>query len=120
MTTVNTTRCVEAYFRFLRSMADLEALTGMDQFGVNERALFQEILLAWSIEEPLSVRQAIDIERLGSPATLHKRLSRLRKMDLIDAVSEEGDRRTKFLVPTRKGLNYVEKISKAFQQSLPA
>ena len=120
MTTLKKTPSVEAYFRFLQLVSAVEALPGMDQFGVNERALFQEILLAWSMSEPLSVRQAIDIEHLGSPATLHKRVSRLRNMDLIDAVSEGGDRRTKYLVPTGKGLQYVERLSKAFQRSLSA
>ena len=75
-----------------------------------------EILLAWSQNEPLSVPLAIDIAHLGSPATLHKRLSRLRQMELIDAVSEEGDRRTKYLIPTGKGLRYVEKISQAMHR----
>ena len=117
MTTVNTTPSVDAYFRFLQMVAAVEALPGMDRFGVNERALFQEILLAWSQSEPLSVRLAIDIAHLGSPATLHKRLSRLRQMELIDAVSEEGDRRTKYLIPTGKGLRYVEKISQAMHRS---
>lgn len=118
MTTLKKTPSVEAYFRFLQLVSAVEALPGMDQFGVNERALFQEILLAWSMSEPLSVRQAIDIEHLGSPATLHKRVSRLRNMDLIDAVSEEGDRRTKYLVPTDKGHKYIERLSMALHKSI--
>lgn len=118
MTILNKTPSVEAYFRFLQLAAAVEALPGMDQFGVNERALFQEILLAWSKDEPLTVRMAIDIEHLGSPATLHKRVSRLRNMDLIDAVSQEGDRRTKYLLPTSKGLKYVDTISKTLHRSM--
>ena len=38
MTTVNTTPSVDAYFRFLQMVAAVEALPGMDRFGVNERA----------------------------------------------------------------------------------
>lgn len=116
MPTLHKTPCVEAYFRFLQLVSAVDALPGMDQFGAHERVLFQEILLAWSKSQPLTVKQAIDIECLGSPATLHKRLSRLRKMDLVEAVTKEGDRRTRHLVPTRKGLRYVEKISQAMHR----
>lgn len=92
----------------------------MHDLGVNERALFDEILLAWAGREPLTVRQAISIARLGSPATLHKRLLRLRKMGFVDAVTAEGDRRTKYLEPTGLGLGYVQKLGSALVQSLQA
>lgn len=111
---------IEAYLRFLRMAATVEALPEMADFGANERALFQEVLMAWACKAPLTVRQAIAIQSLGSPATLHKRLVRLRQMGLLEAVTSATDRRTKYLQPTRKGLDYVGKLGKAFAQSLAA
>lgn len=108
---------VATYLRFLQLAAAVELLPGMDRFEANEKALFEEIMLAWSKNAPLTVRQAIGLERLGSPATLHKRVSRLRKMELIDASCVAGDRRTKYLVPTSKGLEYAEGLGKAYSQS---
>lgn len=109
---------VSAYLRFLRLVAVTTMLPGMDRFDANTQALFEEIMLAWSSGTPLSVRQAIYIDRLGSPATLHKRVSTLRKMELIEVAGSEGDRRTKFLVPTSKGLKYIAKLDEACLQSL--
>ena len=67
--------------------------------------------LAWAQNAPLTVRQAIGIEALGSPATLHKRLSRLRSMELIKAVGFHGNRRTKYLAPTVLALKHFETLS---------
>lgn len=115
---VNTRTPVDLYLRFRRLVAALNALPGMEAFGVNERALLDEIMLAWARCEPLTVRQAISIARLGSPATLHKRVSRLREMGYVDAVTAEDDRRTKYLVPTQQGLDYVQKLGGALLASL--
>lgn len=104
---------VSAYSRFLNLMAAVDVLPGMDGFGVNEKALFEAILSAWSNQTPLTVRQIIGIERLGSPATLHKRLTRLRTMGVVGASSDESDRRTKFLFPTEKGLQYANMLGQA-------
>jgi DNA-binding MarR family transcriptional regulator len=104
---------VEAYSRFLNLQAAVEMMLGMEQFGINEKALFEEVLLAWSKQAPLTVREIINIERLGSPATLHKRLTRLRAMDLVDATYRGNDRRTKYLSPTNKGLEFAKNLGEA-------
>lgn len=95
-------------------------LPGMDRFDANTKALFEGVLLAWSMDKPLTVRHTIGIERLGSPATLHKRLTTLRKLELIKSVGHDSDRRTKFLVPTNQGLDYAAKLGQACSQSLQA
>ena len=66
-----------AYMQFLRLSAPLKSRK--DALSVNELALFEEIVLAWSQSQPLSVSQAIGIERLGAHATLFKRLAELRR-----------------------------------------
>lgn len=104
---------VAAYMRFLRLAAAIEGVPTMDSFGANERALFQAIVLAWSHQQPLSVRQAIGLDALGSPATLHKRLNRLRQLELVCDSSEPTDRRTKRLIPTTKGVAYAEQLGRA-------
>ncbi len=107
---------IAAYLQMLEIASVVKLLPGMDRFGINEKVLFEFIMLAWGQSTPLTVRQAITIDELGSPATLHKRLSRLRAMELVTAVGVEGDRRTKFLGPTAKGLKYSELLGQAFLQ----
>jgi hypothetical protein len=56
----------------------------------------------------MTVRQAIALAELGSPATLHKRLMRLRKRKYLQLQSVVGDKRVKQLVPGPLGLQYIE------------
>ena len=97
-----------AYLRFLQLINTLEALPGLHELAANEKALFDSILLHWSKGDPLTVRLAIGQDYLGSPATLHKRLKRLIAKDLILTRYEGGDKRTKYLEPSEKGLAYIE------------
>lgn len=65
----------------------------------------------------MTVREAIGRAELGSPATLHKRLVRLRQADLVTVQFIEGDRRSKLLIPTEKGLDYVSKFGNQLTQA---
>lgn len=101
---------IGAYLRFLELSAAVETLPGMEFFDPNHKALFEAILLSWSQGHAMTVREAIGLAALGSPATLHKRLVRLRHAELVAVEAIEGDRRSKLLVPTEKGLDYVSKF----------
>lgn len=105
----------DAYMRFLRLSAPLKS--SKDALSVNEMALFEEIMLAWSQSTPLSVSQAIGIERLGAHATLFKRLAELRHRKLIETIKDESDIRTKYLVPTVQGIDYMCRFAKAMAKS---
>jgi hypothetical protein len=110
---------VDVYARCLQGASAVELPSGMENFGANEKALFEEIMLAWSQSNPLTVQLAMGIAKLGSPATLHKRVSRLRAMRLIDVMGVDGNRRTKYLIPSNKGLNYADSVGQAYSQSFP-
>lgn len=107
---------IGAYLRFLELTSAVEALPGMDFFDPNHKALFEAILLSWSQGHAMTVREAIGRAELGSPATLHKRLVRLRQAELVAVEFIAGDRRSKLLVPTEKGLDYVSKFGSQLAQ----
>ena len=87
-----------AYLHFLALSRSLTGGTPA-QINANERALLEALVLAWHQGQPMSVRQAIAMEELGSPATLHKRLSHLRDLGLVADVTTDSDRRTKRPAP---------------------
>jgi hypothetical protein len=107
---------ISAYLRFLELASAVETLPGMDFFDPNHKALFEAIVLRWSQGQAMTVREAISHTELGSPATLHKRLVRLRQAELITVQSIEGDRRTKLLVPTEAGLDYASRLGSQLVQ----
>lgn len=97
------------YFRFLNIS---KSLTESDAFplNANHRALLETVALAWHEGSPMTVRQAISLEQLGSPATLHKRLAILRSEGYLQDIAVDGDKRTKLLGPTPKALAYFGKL----------
>jgi DNA-binding MarR family transcriptional regulator len=98
----------DAYLRFLQLLSTVEKSHDIQDFEPNERALFDSLCLCWSQGKPLTVREAIGQTPMGSPATLHKRLQRLIDKSMIETHTKEGDRRTKYLHPSEKGLAYIE------------
>ena len=104
-----------AYFRFLQLAQAVQALPSGVEMDANESALLEAVVLRWHEGKPMTVREAIPLAQLGSPATLHKRITRLRQKELLDNMNEPGDRRAKFLVPTQHALDYFHHMGRSMQ-----
>jgi len=112
-----------AYLRFLQLAKVIQALPGGMEMDANEKALLQAVVLRWYENQPMTVREAIALAELGSPATLHKRITRLREKEMLSTLNLEGDRRAKFLIPTQRTLDYFNHLGQsmhAANQNLPA
>jgi hypothetical protein len=106
----------EAYFRFLQLAKTFQADPSTATMDANERILLDAVALCWFEDRPMTVREAIALDYLGSPATLHKRISRLRKKDMLVAFNQEGDRRAKYLIPTEKTLKMFAELGGNMQK----
>jgi DNA-binding MarR family transcriptional regulator len=106
-----------AYLRFLQLARVVQALPDGLEMDANETALLQAVVLRWYENEPMTVREAIGLVDLGSPATLHKRITRLRDKDMLSTLNLEGDRRAKFLIPTQRTLDYFSHLGQSMQQA---
>ena len=105
-----------AYLRFLQLARVIQVLPdGMDM-DANERALLESVVLHWHENSPMTVREAIGLSHLGSPATLHKRITRLREKGMLCALSQDGDRRAKFLIPTPRTIEYFSHLGQSMQR----
>ena len=110
---------VSAYLRFLQLAQVVQALPEGLEMDANEKALLQAVVLRWYEDQPMTVREAIGLTELGSPATLHKRITRLRDKDMLSTLNMEGDRRAKFLIPTQRTLDYFSHLGQSMQQANP-
>ena len=108
---------VTAYLRFLQLAKVIQALPDGQEMDANEKALLQAVVLRWYEDQPMTVREAIGLAELGSPATLHKRITRLREKDMLSNLNLEGDRRAKFLIPTQRTLDYFGNLGQSMQQA---
>ena len=112
-----------AYLRFLQLAKVIQALPDGLEMDANEKALLQAVVLRWYEGQPMTVREAIALDDLGSPATLHKRITRLREKEMLSTLNLEGDRRAKFLIPTQRTLDYFSHLGQSMQaahQDIPA
>ncbi|MFN6407188.1 MAG: hypothetical protein ACK4VU_06715 [Limnohabitans sp.] len=108
---------VSAYLRFLQLAQVVQALPNGLEMDANEKALLQAVVLRWYEGQPMTVREAIGLTELGSPATLHKRITRLRDKDMLSTLNQDGDRRAKFLIPTQRTLDYFSHLGQSMQQA---
>ena len=59
------------YLRFLQLAKAIQNLPDAPLLDANENALLEAIALRWFEQKPMTVREAIGLSNLGSPATLH-------------------------------------------------
>lgn len=100
----------KAYIHFLSLAANVHKPNQETDLDPNEKALLELMILQWSSGHPWTVRQAIAQAHLGSPATLHKRLNRLRTKSYCVLLDSADDRRIKYLIPGPKGMTYIESM----------
>lgn len=105
-----------AYLRFLQLARVLDS--GDDVLDANEAALLNAVSLRWFEGLPMTVREAMDLSHLGSPATLHKRITRLRDSGHLIAENHENDRRAKRLVPSEKTLRHFGQLGSQLKQAV--
>ncbi len=110
----------EAYFRFLQLAKAFQSDNADIEMDANERAMLDAVALCWYEGNPMTVREAIALDHLGSPATLHKRITRLRQKELLIAFNQEGDRRAKYLIPSEKTLLFFGHLGRNMQKVQPA
>ena len=98
--------------RFLQLARAVQQLPDAPQLDANEKALLEEIVLRWYENRVMTVREAIGLTQLGSPATLHKRITRLRQKDLLKTFNQPDDKRAKYLIPTDKTMTLFDDFGK--------
>ena len=110
-----TSPLASAYLRFLQLPQSIQALPDGPTLDANETAMLEAVVLRWHEGNPMTVREAIGLAHLGSPATLHKRVTRLRHKDMLSTHSQDGDRRAKYLIPTERTLEYLSRMGHSLQ-----
>ena len=65
----NTRPLAAAYLRFLQLARIVQALPEGTEMDANESALLEAVVLRWYENKPMTVREAIGLAQLGSPAT---------------------------------------------------
>jgi len=102
-----------AYLRFLTLVSKLDEQHSVQKVDAEARKLLDLITIHHSENNPLTVTAAMQISDIASPSTIHRKIVVLKKCDLATIERKEGNRRTKYLVPTDLALKRYESLSRA-------
>jgi len=109
-----------AYMRFLQLARSVQQLPDGPNLDANEKALLEEIALSSFEDRVMTVREAIGLNHLGSPATLHKRIMRLRHKNLLKTFNQSEDKRAKYLISTDQTIAMFGDFGKKMNSALVA
>lgn len=112
------TRASDVYIRFLQLAETLRALPDIGLDPLEER-LLQTIAGRTRAGEELSVRSVIAQSSLGSPATLHSRLTSMREKGWI-RLGDTEDTRRKSVELTPKAIKHFDQLGKALAKASAA
>ena len=104
------------YCEFLRQRNEIGRTHLSKKLDMECLQLLDLIVIAMHEKRELSVSDALALQEVGSPATIHKKLQILRDFDLVSA-SFTTDKRTKVLKLTDKARAYYDEIETAFRQT---
>ena len=103
----------QIYLRFLNLIHALDGGANAPAMDLDAKKLLEVIAVHHAAEKPLTVTDAMALNHIASPATIHRKLDQLREVGLVEACFEDNNRRTKFLVPTQAALNHFETLGQA-------
>ena len=108
---------MNAYTKFLNLLQGISQLDKFPTMTPLSRLILDQIALHQAQGKPLTVREMIGFKEIASPATLHKHLASLRTSGYVSTTSNNKDKRSKHLVLTSLGHQYVNNLSKAIVQA---
>lgn len=107
----NSETTTRSYFLFLDRIRKVETLPGAPRLQLTERKLLGLLAAAWHTNGGYTTGAATLLESVGAPATIYRKLARLRDLGLIELFSGDDARRVKVIRPTDRALAYIEMLA---------
>jgi DNA-binding MarR family transcriptional regulator len=98
------------YLLFTTYAADIKPSKIHLDFSAKE---LLDIIGCCHFHEPLTVTEAMDLQEIGSPATIHRKLDDLLLAGLIYHYQEPDNKRTKYIKLTPQAIGYYAQLSQA-------
>ena len=85
---------------------------------LDAKKLLEVIAVRHAAEKPLTVTDAMALNHIASPATIHRKLDALIGNGYVTLEYKGKNRRSKFITPTQKTDHYFDQLGKDIAQSL--
>ncbi len=76
----------QIYLRFLNLIHALDGGANTPAMDLDAKKLLEVIAVRHAAEKPLTVTDAMALNSIASPATIHRKLDQLRELGMIDTV----------------------------------
>ncbi|MEZ2311128.1 winged helix-turn-helix domain-containing protein [Paraburkholderia sp. RCC_158] len=110
------TRPADIYLRFLQLTEALRGLPTLAPLDPLEERILEFVARATQTMNRLSVRDMMAQSELGSPATLHARITSMREKGWLQLTDTE-DARRKQIELTQAALKHFDKLGEAFAKA---
>jgi hypothetical protein len=110
------TRPADLYLRFLQLTEAIRGLPSLPSLDPLEERILEFVARASQTKDRLSVRDMMARSELGSPATLHARITSMRDKGWI-MLSDTEDARRKQIELTPAALRHFDKLAEAFTKA---
>lgn len=110
------TRPADIYLRFLQLTEALRGLPALPALDPLEERILEFVARTTQKSDRLSVRDMMAQSELGSPATLHARITSMREKGWL-TLSDTEDARRKQIDLTPAALKHFDKLAEAFAKA---
>ncbi len=97
-----------AFIRFLNLKHAAEINT--EELDLTSLHLLEVCMLRCHFGNCMTVTEAMQLNKIASPATIHRKLNHLVELQYLTLEFEGKNRRTKYLTPTSKSHEYFSKM----------
>ena len=104
------------YIRFIKLMDSVEDLKFMDP---HEFYIVRHLLSLWDNGEgEVKVKDLLELNHVGSPSMVHRKVVSLRRKKYISVVKDPMDARSKILIPSMRLHRALKQMDKNMEVSL--
>lgn len=104
---------MKQYVEYLKKSDEVETI-----FDHTERRLFEAIAIRWVEGNYMTVTEAMQLNFVASPATIHRKLDHLLLTGYVKAEYKNNNKRTKYLALTNWGVNYLNLKARLMRRAM--
>lgn len=102
--------------RLLNLFGAIRDLSPFDRLDGDEELLLNDLVLRWSKQDKVMVRDVLADIRYPSSATAYRRLMRLHDKGLVSFQIPHEDRRLRYVLPTEAAKQYISSLEEVVNQ----
>lgn len=106
----------QSVLRLLNLFVAIRELSPFDRLDGDEELLLNDLVLRWSKQDKVMVRDLLSDNRYPSSATAYRRLMRLHEKGLVLFQVPNEDKRLRYILPTESALQYISGLEKVVNQ----